>query len=137
MEWVYSLPFEFAGATMKIVHLLVMLLISPFAFAADAAAQEPSAMGPMVFIGAMLVLMYFLVWRPQQKKVKQHASVVSAVKVGDEVLMNSGIVGKIMSVFDTHFEVDISEGVKVLVQKNMISAPLPKGSMKSIKGKSA
>lgn len=119
---------------MKFIQILLSLLVTPFAFAADA-AEQPGSMGPMVFIFAMMVLMYLMVWRPQQKKAKEHAALVDSVKQGDEVLMNSGLLGKVTAAFDTHFEVEIADNVKVLVQKNAVASSLPKGSLKSIKGK--
>jgi len=55
---------------------------------------------PMVFIGLMLVMMYFLLFRPQQLRAKQQAKLIESVKTGDKVVTGSGIVGVIITVKD-------------------------------------
>lgn len=55
---------------------------------------------PIIFIGAMLVMMYFLMIRPQQQRAKQLAKLVAGLKSGDKVVTSSGIVGVVISVKD-------------------------------------
>ena len=72
-------------------------------------------------IVGLMVLFYFLMIRPQQRRMKQHQEMVKAVKRGDTVVLNSGVVGKVSRVEDTEVAVEIAQGVNVKVVKSMIS----------------
>ena len=76
---------------------------------------------PMVLIFG---IMYFLLIRPQQKKIKEHQAVIDSVRRGDSVITAGGLVGKVTKVKDEagEVEVEIAAGVKVNVLKNTISA---------------
>src|SRR6202012_536988 len=66
---------------------------------------------PLILI---IVIMYFLVLRPQQQKLKRHQEMVKALRRGDTVVTNGGLVGKVTKVVDDdHIEVEISDGVRV------------------------
>lgn len=75
---------------------------------------------PLILIFA---IMYFLLIRPQQKKVKQHQAMVAAVRRGDEVVTQGGLIGKVSKVKDgeNELEVEIADGVKVRVVQNTIA----------------
>ncbi|WP_407496591.1 preprotein translocase subunit YajC [Pseudooceanicola sp. MF1-13] len=74
---------------------------------------------PLILIFA---IMYFLLIRPQQKKLKDHQAMVNAVRRGDLVVTQGGIVGKVVKVReDGEVEVEISEGVKVRVIKSTLA----------------
>ncbi|HBY85559.1 MAG TPA: preprotein translocase subunit YajC, partial [Colwellia sp.] len=79
------------------------------------------------------LVFFFMIYRPQAKRVKEHKGLMSSLGKGDEVLTQGGIVGKIVKVSDEKdfIVVSISEGTEVTVQKNAINAVLPKGTMKS------
>jgi len=79
---------------------------------------------------AMFALMYFLLIRPQQKRAKDHKKVLSELKIGDEVVTNGGIVGKITSVDESFADMEIASGVTVKVQKQGINNKIPKGTVK-------
>ena len=85
---------------------------------------------PEIFLVAMFVLMYFLLIRPQQKRAKDHKNLLKALKKGDEVVTNGGVVGKINSVDESFATLEIAEGVVVKVQKQGINQKMPKGSAK-------
>lgn len=70
--------------------------------------------------------MYFLMIRPQQKRMKQHREMVSALKKGDHVVTSGGIIGKVSSVRDDELEVEIATGVKVRVIRSTVSQVLNK-----------
>ena len=79
---------------------------------------------PLILI---FVIFYFFLIRPQQKKVKEHRSMVQNLKRGDEIITSGGIIGKVDRVFeDDRIEVNISEGVKVQVIKNTVQGHLKK-----------
>lgn len=104
---------------------------------AHAAAAPAPAGGGMEMIIMLLVfglVFYFMIYRPQAKRVKEHKSLMSALSKGDEVLTQGGLVGKIIKVSDEKdfIVVAIAEGTEVTVQKAAITAVLPKGTMKSL-----
>jgi preprotein translocase subunit YajC len=89
------------------------------------AASTPGAndlfvqMMPFVLI---FIIMYFLLIRPQQKRVKTHQEMIKNVRKGDSVVLNSGMIGKVTKIIDDNeAEVEIADGVKVKVIKSMIA----------------
>ena len=69
----------------------------------------------------LVVLFYFLMIRPQQKRMKAHQALIAGVKRGDEVVLSNGMVGKVTRVEDAEAMVEISQGVNVRVVKAMIA----------------
>ena len=69
----------------------------------------------------IFVIFYMLMIRPQQKRVKDHAALIGAVKKGDEVITGGGIRGRVTKVMDDDVEVEIGQGVKVRVVKATLS----------------
>lgn len=90
-----------------------------------ASASGPS--GPMAaFLNfapliLIFVVFYFLLIRPQQKRMKEHREMVAALSKGDEVVTSGGILGKVVKVDDAEAQVEIATGVKVRVLKGTIS----------------
>lgn len=78
---------------------------------------------------AIIVLFYFMLIRPQQKRAKQHQAMVQAIKRGDTVVMSNGMVGKVTRVEDAEAMVEISQGVNVRVIKSMISEVRTRGEI--------
>jgi len=79
---------------------------------------------PLILI---FVVFYFLLIRPQQKKMKDHKSMLEAVRRGDKVVTGGGIIGTITKVIDDNeLSVEIADGVKVRVQRGLISSVLSK-----------
>ena len=89
-------------------------------------AQTPAPAGPsplasFVPIILIFVIMYFLLFRPQMKRQKEHARLVAAVKTGDHVITGSGIHGMITNVKDRTVIVKIAENVKIEMEKSAIT----------------
>ncbi len=79
---------------------------------------------PLILIFA---IMYFLLIRPQQKKVKEHQAMVSALRRGDQVVTQGGLIGKVVKVKeDNELEVEVADGVKVRVVQSTIAQVLNK-----------
>ena len=100
-----------------------------FATPAYAQATGDAASAFTSFIPLILIfgIMYFLLIRPQQKKLKEHKSMVEALRRGDQVLTQGGIVGKVTKVMeDGYAEVEIAEGVKVRIVKSTIAQVMAK-----------
>ncbi len=79
---------------------------------------------PLILI---FLIMYFLLIRPQQKKVKEHQAMVAALRRGDQVVTQGGLIGKVTKVKDdSEVEVELAEGVKVRVVRNTIASVVSK-----------
>ena len=86
-------------------------------------------MGFQDFIPLILIfaIMYFLLIRPQQKKVKEHQNMVAALRRGDQVVTQGGLIGKVTKVKEENeIEVEVAAGVKVRVVQNTIAQVLSK-----------
>jgi preprotein translocase subunit YajC len=80
---------------------------------------------PFVLI---FVIMYFLILRPQQKRVKEHAELVKNLRRGDTVVTSGGLVGKVTKVVDDEqVEIEISDGVRVRQVRSMVTGVRAKG----------
>ena len=100
------------------------------AFAAS--QQEPSIIGFMLPI-FILLLMYFILIRPQSKKLKEHKKMVAALKVGDEIATSGGIYGRISKLTDSYAMLKISSSTEIKLQRNSINQILPKNTLDHIK----
>ncbi len=111
-----------------------MSLFISNAHAAAAPAPAGGGMEMIIMLAVFGLVFFFMIYRPQAKRVKEHKNLMSSLGKGDEVLTQGGIVGKIVKVSDEKdfIVVSISEGTEVTVQKNAINAVLPKGTMKSL-----
>ena len=92
-------------------------------------AQQGSSTGFFIMMALMFAAFYFLLIRPQNKKQKQHQQMVSELKVGDEVLTAGGILGRITGVSDHYAVISISDNTEIKIQKQSISAVVPKGTI--------
>jgi preprotein translocase subunit YajC len=99
---------------------------------AEAGAQQPSAIFNIIFFGGFALIFYFLIWRPQSKRAKEHKDLMSSLNKGDEVMTNGGILGKLSKVDETYIVLQINDNVEIKMQKSAIAAVLPKGTIKSI-----
>lgn len=106
---------------------------------AQAAPAATAATGPFGLSGnltsflpiiLMFVVLYFLMIRPQQKKLKEHQNLVKNLQKGDEVIAGGGILGKISKVDETYVSLEIAPNVEIKVQKPAIQVVLPKGSIR-------
>ena len=94
--------------------------------------QEPSALGFLLHI-FILVLMYFILIRPQSNKLKEHKQMLTELKVGDEISTAGGLLGKIIKVGESYIQLKISDNVDIKLQKSSVNKILPKNSLESIK----
>lgn len=102
------------------------MLITP-AYAQGFGGGSDMLISLMPFL-LIFVIMYFLILRPQQQRVKQHREMVSALRRGDTVVTSGGLVGKITKVVDDNeIEVQLAEGVRVRQMRQMVSEVRAKG----------
>ncbi len=110
-----------------------MSLFIPEALAqTQAAPQAGGDMFSIAMLVGLVVLMYFMMIRPQRKRQKEHDALIGALSKGDEVVLASGMLGKIVEVDDAYMTIDTGEGVKLRFQKSAVHAVLPKGTIKSL-----
>lgn len=103
------------------------MLVTPAYAQAAGASGAGSLIGSMLPLVLIFGIMYFLLIRPQQKKMRDLKAMVDAVRRGDQVLTAGGIVGKVVKVADDGMiEVEIAEGVKVKIVKSTISRVMSK-----------
>jgi preprotein translocase subunit YajC len=101
-----------------------MFVTPAYAQAIGGAGSAFTSFIPLILIFG---IMYFLLIRPQQKKLKDHQSMVAAVRRGDQVITQGGIVGKVSKVKeDGEVEVEIAEGIKVRVIKSTLASVVSK-----------
>jgi preprotein translocase subunit YajC len=100
---------------------------------AQAAGSSPGS-DIMTFLPmiAIVVVFYFLLIRPQQKRAKETKAMLEALQKGDEVVTAGGLVGRISRLSDAYANVEIAPNVEVTVQRSAISLLLPKGTLKSL-----
>lgn len=110
------------------------LFISNAHASAQPAAPAGGGMEMLIMLAIFALVFYFLIYRPQAKRVKDHKSLMSALAKGDEVLTAGGLVGKIAKVADDKdfVVIALNDSTEVTVQKGSVSAVLPKGTMKSL-----
>ena len=113
-------------------------------FITEAYAQAGPAAGGGSFLVQLLPfimilgIMYFLIIRPQQKKLKDHRDMISAIKRGDTVVTAGGIVGKVTKVIgDTELLVELTEGVRVRVGRGTISEVRTRGDVRDVEARRA
>ena len=80
---------------------------------------------PLLFV---FIIFYFLMIRPQQRRMKAHQANINAVQKNDEVITAGGIRGKVTKVMDDEVEVEIAQGIKVRIVKSTLSHVLSKNS---------
>jgi len=100
-----------------------MLISDAFAQTA-AAGAPPSAMAQIFPFLLILVIFYFFMIRPQQKRFKQHKAMLDAIAKGDKIVTSGGIIGKVTKVTDDKLGLQIAEGTTVEIMRSMVSTVL-------------
>ena len=104
-------------------------------FITNAWAQEAPQGGGIFSLLPLIVLFavfYFFLIRPQMKQAKEHRQMVESLNKGDEIVTNGGLLGKIKQVGDNFIVLEIGSNTEVKVQKNSVSATMPKGTIKTL-----
>ena len=101
-------------------------------------AYAQAAPGAFDYLNSLLIptmliigIMYFLMIRPQQKRLKEHQAMVAALRRGDTVVTSGGIIGKVVKVEEQELQLEIAEGVKIKVLRSTISEVRGKGEAAS------
>lgn len=107
------------------------LLISPAYAQAAAGGAQGSSMSMLFMMPIFVLLMYFMVIRPQMKRAKEHRALLEKLSKGDEILTSGGLAGTVTQIDENFISMEVSPGVVVRVQRAAISSVLPKGSLKN------
>jgi preprotein translocase subunit YajC len=113
-------------------HDALLNLVVSDAHAADPAPAGAPGGGFMSFLPLIIifVIFYFLLIRPQQKRAKEHRTMVQALGKGDEVATTGGLLGRVTELDDNYLTLEVASGVMVKVQRHAVSQVLPKGTLK-------
>ncbi|MFZ1385851.1 MAG: preprotein translocase subunit YajC [Thiolinea sp.] len=107
-------------------------------FISDAMAQAAPA-GPagggliemVLMMAVFFAIMYFMIIRPQQKRAKDHKTMLAALSKGDEIVTGGGMLGKVANIGDNFIQLEIADNVQIKVQRQAIASVLPKGTLKN------
>ena len=104
------------------------------AHAAGEVATQGGGLQMFAMLGIFAVIFYFMIYRPQAKRAKEHKSLMASMAKGDEVLTNGGLVGKITKVSEEndYISIELNTNNEVVIKKDFVTAVLPKGTMKSL-----
>jgi preprotein translocase subunit YajC len=107
-------------------------------------AYAQAAPGAFDYLNSLIVptmliigIMYFLMIRPQQKRLKEHRAMIEGIRRGDTVVTSGGIIGKVTKVDDQELQVEIAEGVKIKVVRSTVSDVRGKEGTPPAKAKAA
>lgn len=104
------------------------------AYAAAATAAQGSALsGTLIQLALILLIFYFLLIRPQQKRNKAHQDMVAALKVGDKVMTNGGVYGTVTKVNGTELSLEIAPDVNIKIERMAISSLIVEKNKSAIK----
>lgn len=105
-----------------------MFVTPAYAQAAAAGGDANSMIMSLLPFALIFVIMYFLILRPQQKKVKEHAEMVKNIRRGDTIITSGGLVGKVTKVIDEDtVEFELADGIRARQMRQMITGVRAKG----------
>ena len=103
---------------------------------AEGAAPAPAGGGMemIIMLAVFGFIFYFMIYRPQAKRAKEHRNLMSSLSKGDEVLTSGGLVGKIakVSADSDYIVLALNDQTQVTIKRDFVSAVLPKGSIQSL-----
>jgi preprotein translocase subunit YajC len=102
------------------------------AYAEGAGTPQGGGFASFIPLIILIVVFYFLLIRPQQQKVKEHNNMVNALQKGDEIVTTGGLLGRITEMGDNFLQIQIAQNTEVKIQRQAVSAVMPKGTMKSL-----
>ncbi|ESK39646.1 preprotein translocase subunit YajC [Acinetobacter nectaris] len=109
-----------------------MSLFISTAHAAEGAAQQPSMIANIGMIVVFVAIFYFLIWRPQSKRAKEHRTLIESLGEGSEVVFAGGLMGRIKKIEGDYAVVELSRGVEIKIQRSSVVSVLPEGTLNSL-----
>ena len=104
------------------------------AYAEGAAPSGGSGYEMIIMLAVFGFIFYFMIFRPQSKRAKEHKNLMSSLSKGDEVLTSGGLVGKISKVSDENdfLVLALNDQTQITIKKDYVTAVLPKGTLQSL-----
>ncbi|XID75424.1 preprotein translocase subunit YajC [Alkanindiges sp. WGS2144] len=109
-----------------------MSLLIATAHAAPAAAPAQSPLPSILMMVGFVLIFYFLIWRPQAKRTKEHRTMVESLSVGSEVVFAGGLMGRITKLEGEYAVVELNRGNDVKIQRAAVISVLPEGTLNSL-----
>ena len=109
-----------------------MSLFISTAHAAGGASQQPSLVANILMIAVFVAIFYFLIWRPQAKRAKEHRSLVESLGVGSEIVFAGGLMGRIKKLEGDFAVVELNRGNEVKIQRASVISVLPEGTLDNL-----
>ena len=103
-------------------------MLSSVAWAQSAAAPGPSLLESLVPFLAIFAIFYFLIIRPNSKRMKEHQNLLANLKRGDNIITNAGIYGRVEGINDNFVKLEVSDGVSIRVVKSQVQSLLKEGA---------
>ena len=109
-----------------------MSLFISTAHASGEAAQQPSMVANLLMIAVFIAIFYFLIWRPQSKRAKEHRALIDSLGVGSEVVFAGGLIGKITKLEGDFAVVELNSCVDVKIKLASVISVLPEGTLTNL-----
>ena len=109
-----------------------MSLFIQTAHAAGEAAQQTSLVANLLMIAVFVAIFYFLIWRPQSKRAKEHRTLVESLGVGSEIVFAGGLMGRITKLEGDFAVVELNRGNEVKIQRASVISVLPEGTLDNL-----
>jgi preprotein translocase subunit YajC len=108
------------------------LFIAAAQAAPNAAAPAGASMVQLVMIAVFVAIFYFLIWRPQSKRTKEHRSMIDSIGVGNEVVFAGGLMGRVKKIEGDYAVISLNPGNEIKVQRAAVISVLPEGTLNSL-----
>ncbi len=82
--------------------------------------------GPLIFLAAMVAVIWFVLIRPQRRRQQTHLEMISGLAPGDELITAGGVFGKVRSIADDHIVVEIAPGTEIRLAKHAVASVIPR-----------
>jgi len=100
--------------------------------ATPAANAEGGGYSFLIMFVVLFAFMYFVIWRPQNKRAKEQRQLIDSLAKGDEVVTAGGLLGRISKISNQHIIISIANNVEIAMQKSSVVSVMPKGTLKTI-----
>ena len=116
------------------VEQLLNIIVTPaYADVASVVSgSQQSGTSFVVMFGIFFIFIYFAIWRPQNKRLREQQSMLTSLAKGDEVVTVGGVIGRITKVGEQFLTLSVTNSVELFLQKSSVASVLPKGTIKSI-----